>query len=147
MKALDISRLNIFPEIIKAACTAAGVWGVASENQHTLHIRSLDWDAANPISKYPVIMVYQPSGEGLQTHANIGWAGFVGVLTGFSPKISLGEKVWYPPSASVKTTRYGNPWTYVLRDVLYEATDMKSALSILSTSHRTCTIHLGLGAT
>ena len=33
MKALDISRLNIFPEIIKAACTVAGVWNVASKNQ------------------------------------------------------------------------------------------------------------------
>jgi hypothetical protein len=29
-------------------------------------------------------------------------------------------------------TRFGNPWTYVLRDVLYEATDMKSAIKILT---------------
>ena len=46
----------------------------------------------------------------------------------------------------MKTTRYGNPWTYVLRDVLYEATNMQSALSILGNTHRTCTIHLGLGS-
>ena len=122
------------------------MWKVASNDHDTLHIRSLDWDAGNPISKFPVITVYQPSTKGLLTHANIGWAGFVGALTGFSPKISIGEKVWYPPGGSVKTTRYGNPWTYVLRDILYEATDMQSALSILGNTHRTCTIHLGLGS-
>ena len=43
-------------------------------------------------------------------------------------------------------TRYGNPWTYVFRDVLYEANDLKSALSILSNTHRTCAIHIGLGS-
>lgn len=43
-------------------------------------------------------------------------------------------------------TRYGNPWTYVMRDVLYEAVDMESALSILSNAHRTCAIHLGLSS-
>jgi hypothetical protein len=29
-------------------------------------------------------------------------------------------------------TRFGNPWTYVLRDVLYQATDIKSAIKILT---------------
>jgi hypothetical protein len=43
-------------------------------------------------------------------------------------------------------TRYGNPWTYVFRDVLYEATDINSALKVLSTTHRTCAIHVGLGS-
>ena len=43
-------------------------------------------------------------------------------------------------------TRYGNPWTYVLRDVLYDAVDISSALKILSTTHRTCAIHLGVGS-
>ena len=124
----------------------AGVWSAATVNQETLHVRSLDWDSGNPISKYPLITVYQPVGEGLQTHANIGWVGFIGVLTGFSPKVSIGEKVWYPEAGVARTTRYGNPWTYVLRDVLYEATDLLSALGILTKAHRTCSIHLGLGS-
>lgn len=41
-------------------------------------------------------------------------------------------------------TRYGNPWTYVFRDVLYEANNITSALDILSNTHRTCAIHIGL---
>mgnify|MGYP006905796893 CR=1 FL=1 len=43
-------------------------------------------------------------------------------------------------------TRYGNPWTYVLRDVLYDADNITSALGILSGAHRTCAMHLGLGS-
>ena len=110
-------------------------------------MRALDWDSKNPISKFPLITVYHPSDPQLQVHANIGWVGFVGVLTGMSKKLSIGEKVWIPPKGSVKMTRYGNPWIYVLRDLLYDAVDLDSALSILSTTHRTCAIHLGLGST
>lgn len=61
---LHIERVNIVPELIKAACTVAGVWGPATRNHETLHVRSLDWDAANPISKYPVVVVYHPSTKG-----------------------------------------------------------------------------------
>lgn len=134
------------PEIIKAACTIAGVWGPATRNNQTLHVRSLDWDAKNPISKYPIIIVYHPSTKGENMHANFAWVGFVGSLTGMSPYLTIGEKVWYPPQNSVKTTRYGNPWTYVLRDVLYDAHDLSTALAVLTNTKRTCSIHLGLGS-
>lgn len=109
-------------------------------------MRALDWDAKNPISQYPLITVYHPSDKKLQTHANVGWVGFVGVLTGISSKVSIGEKVWLPKDNSVKMTRYGNPWTFALRDVLYEAVDIESALQILTKTHRTCAIHLGLAS-
>jgi hypothetical protein len=79
-------------------------------------------------------------------HANLGWVGFVGLLSGMSPYLSIGEKVWYPPKNSVKTTRYGNPWLYVLRDVLYDAKNLSTAISVLTNAQRTCSIHLGLGS-
>jgi hypothetical protein len=49
-------------------------------------------------------------------------------MTGMSTKVTLGEKVWLPPKGSVQMTRYGNPWTYVFRDVLYEANNLSEAL-------------------
>ena len=70
--------------MIKAACTVAGVWGNATSNKQTLHVRALDWDSSNPISHYPTVVVYHPSEKGLATHANFGWAGFVGSMTGIS---------------------------------------------------------------
>jgi hypothetical protein len=47
-------------------------------------MRALDWDAANPISKYPMLTIYHPTENGTQKHANIGYVGFVGLLTGMS---------------------------------------------------------------
>ena len=146
VKAQDIERLNLFPELIKAACTVAGVWKQASESGQTLHVRALDWDSKNPISKFPMAIIYHPSDPKLHVHANFGWAGFIGSMTGISDRVSLGEKVWLPPKGSVKMTRYGNPWTYVFRDILYEANDIKSALDILTKTHRTCAIHIGLAS-
>lgn len=98
----DLTRLNIFPELIKAACTVAGVWKNATANQHTIHIRSLDWDSDNPIRKFPLVVVYHPSDPKLHVHANFGWAGFVGSMTGISDKISIGEKLWWHPMGSMK---------------------------------------------
>jgi len=146
VKEKDILRLNLFPELIKAACTVAGVWKEATDNGQTLHVRALDWDYKNPISKFPIAIIYHPSDPKLHVHANFGWTGFVGSMTGISDKVSIGEKVWLPPKGSVKMTRYGNPWTYVFRDVLYEAHDLKSAIEVLSNTHRTCAIHIGIAS-
>jgi hypothetical protein len=109
-------------------------------------MRALDWDANAPISKFPIVTVYHPSNKKWFNHANFAWVGFVGSLTGMSEKVSLGEKVWIPPKGSVQTTRYGNPWTYMFRDILYDAHNLESAISILSTTHRTCAIHIGLAS-
>lgn len=142
----DIKRINLLPELIKAACTVVGLWGDATENSSTLHLRSLDWDKNNPINEFPVALVYQPADKALRPHINVAWVGFVGSLTGVSDKVSIGEKVWLPPKGSVAMTRYGNPWTYVFRDVLYEAHNIESALRILYGTHRTCAIHVGLAS-
>jgi hypothetical protein len=40
----------------------------------------------------------------------------------------------------------GNPWTYVLRDVVQFADSIDSALTMLANAHRTCSLHFGLGA-
>jgi len=146
MPAKTLKRINLITELIKAACTVIGLWGPATAEKNTLHLRSLDWDRNNPMNSFPLIVVYQPSGEGLHTHVNVAWVGFIGSMTGVSDKISIGEKVWLPPKGSVPMTRYGNPWSYVFRDVMYEAHDLKSAIEILNKTHRTCAIHIGLGS-
>jgi isopenicillin-N N-acyltransferase like protein len=88
--AHDVARLNMFPELIKAACTVAGVWNAATANKQTLHVRGLDWDSNTPLSKFPAIVVYHPSDPKIQKHANFGWVGFIGSMTGVSEHVSLG---------------------------------------------------------
>jgi hypothetical protein len=41
------------------------------------------------MSRYPTIVVYHPTEEGSSTFANIGYAGLIGVLTGYSNKIVI----------------------------------------------------------
>ena len=90
VKASLLKELNIFPELIKAACTVAGVWGPASSGGDTLHMRALDWDANFPISKYPVATSYLPSDPSLHPHTSFAWVGFVGALTGISDVVAIG---------------------------------------------------------
>lgn len=75
----------------------AGTWGSATASGHLLQLRALDWDRNAPMSKFPTVVVYHPTEEGSSVFANIGYAGLIGVLTGYSTKIGISEKVWYPP--------------------------------------------------
>lgn len=80
----------MFPELIKAACTVAGLWGPATDLHHTLHMRALDWSSDCPISRYPIAVSYFPSDSSLHPHVNLAWVGFVGSLTGISDKVAIG---------------------------------------------------------
>lgn len=140
---IDIRRLNLLPELIKAGCSIVGAWGTSSTNGTLFHGRQLDWDARASIAKYPQIVIYHPD-EG-HSFANIGYVGLVGTITGISEaSISISEKVWlnYEKDPS---SRFGTPWNYVLRDVLQFADNMDSALEMISNAKRTCAIHVGVG--
>lgn len=144
--ARQILELNIFPELIKAACTVLGLWSRATVDGQTLHMRALDWDKNFPINKYPLITVYQGTAPGSFRFANVGYLGLIGVLTGISEHVSIGEKVWINPAGSVATTRYGQPWPYVLRDVLELSDGLNKANQIMLEAKRTCTLHLGVAS-
>jgi len=68
------------------------------------------------MNKFPLITVYHSTEPGSVPFANIAWVGFIGSLTGYSPKIGVSERLRGSPAKMM--TRYGKPWTYVLRDIL-----------------------------
>jgi len=140
-----VKNMNLFPELIRAACSIVGTWGPATENQGLLQLRALDWDADAPMSKNPMISIYHFNQPGSQPFANFGWAGLIGSLAGFSDKVGIAEKVWLPFQKNI-TSEFGKPWMYVLRDVLQFATDLDSGIQILKESHRTWQIFVGLGS-
>lgn len=140
---VEVRRLNLLPELIKAACSIVGAWGTSSTNGTLYQGRQLDWDANASISKYPQVVVYHPN-EG-HKFANVGYVGLVGTITGFSAaNVGISQKVWLNYEGD-PTSRFGTPWNYVLRDVLQFADDMDSALAMLENAKRTCAIHLGVG--
>ena len=158
----DLRRLNLLPELIKAACTVLGAWGGSTAASTLVHLRSLDWDEQAPIAKYATVTVYHPNAsyEGYAKHfhqyykqnystshafANFGYAALIGSIGAYNEvSVGLGQKVWITTEHDI-TTRLGNPWTYVLRDVVQFSDSIDTGLSMLINAQRTCSVHLGLG--
>lgn len=144
-----IRRFNLLPELIKAQCTVIGAYGDATLNitdtsarGGLFHLRGLDWDSKAVIKRNPVITVYHPN-KG-NKFVNAAWPAFIGTLTGVSEAmIGIGEKVWL--NDRNLDTRFGKPWTYVLRDVIQFSNTLDEALNELKVTNRTCSIHLGIG--
>ena len=113
----------------------------------------MDYDVDGPFKEYPQITVYHPT-EG-SVYAQVGWPGNLGVLTGFSanqiaiseigvsfPDDSFGQGT-YPNTPPEKV--HGEPWMFIMRDVLqYEAT-LESAKARIANANRTCNLIIGLG--
>lgn len=151
-------RLNMFAELTKASCSFVGAWGSATVNGddgHTYQLRALDYDTVGPFKDYVQITVYHPTEEGSQPFANIGWPGSIGIMTGFSsaqigiseigvtfPDDSFGQGTDNTPPEKVK----GEPWAYILRDVMKYETDLASAVARIENSNRTCNLIIGVGS-
>mmetsp|Transcript_23858 Transcript_23858/g.34996 ORF Transcript_23858/g.34996 Transcript_23858/m.34996 type:complete len:437 (+) Transcript_23858:63-1373(+) len=144
-------RLNMFPEITKASCSFFGAWGEATEG-HTYQLRALDYDTVGPFKDYPQVTVYHPT-DG-QPFANMGWPGAIGVLSGFSsaamaiseigvtyPDDSFGQGTENTPPEKVK----GEPWMFVLRDVMKYENSLESAINRIQNANRTCNLIIGIG--
>lgn len=98
------------------------------------------------------MIVYHPT-EG-SAYSQVGWPGSIGVLTGFSSNqiaiseigayfadASFGQGVEGTPPQKVK----GEPWMFVLRDVLQFSSTMEAAQQRITDSNRTCNLIIGLG--
>lgn len=83
----------MIPEYTRAGCSILGAWGKATQNGDLVQLRALDWDSNNPINKNPAIIVYDMDEKGSKPFVNVGWAGFVGSITGFSETMGVSEKV------------------------------------------------------
>jgi isopenicillin-N N-acyltransferase like protein len=146
-------RLNMFPEITKASCSFFGAYGNATlESGNTYQLRALDYDTVGPFKDYPQLTIYHPT-DG-QPFANLGWPGSIGVLSGFSSsQMALSEiGVTYPDDSFEQGTKdtapqkvKGEPWMFILRDVLKYETSLSDAITRIQNSDRTCNLIIGVG--
>lgn len=147
----ELRRLNMIPELIKAACSMVGAWGPAITDARAgstlFQLRALDWDIDGPFNDNPVVMVYHAAGETVQptyNFATLGWTGFVGALTGFSSaNVGICEKYWGGYNGTYIAAGY--PFPYVLRDILQFDGDIETAYNRIENAQRTCAIFVGLG--
>jgi isopenicillin-N N-acyltransferase-like protein len=150
----DLARLrhiHMIGEATRGSCSMYGAWGsaTAATGGNLLQLRALDWDMDGPFRDFPQLTVYHPTpntGNG-RPFVNIGWTGFIGSITGFSSaQMAISEiGVSFPDSTFGLESRFGVPFTYLLRDVLQFDADLGAAMSHLTAARRTCDLILGVG--
>jgi len=123
----------------------AGIWGPASADGNLLQLRALDWESNAYIINFPEAVIYFPTEEGSNPFATFGFTAMVGAISGYSTKVAISEKVWLPQTANIQS-EYGEPFAYVLRDILQFGNDLESSVSIAHEAKRTCRIHVGIGS-
>jgi len=148
-----IYRINMFPELTKASCSFFGAWGTAvSRAGQAYQLRALDYDVDGPFKDYPQVTVYHPDVG--NAWAQVSFPGSIGVLTGFSAQQlaiseigvyfsddSFGQGTDNTPPEKVK----GEPWMFILRDVLQYEDSMQAGEARIAASERTCNLIIGLG--
>jgi len=152
---LTIRRIHMIGELTKGACSMFGAWGDAIANVSTqlLQLRALDWDVTGPFKDYPQITIYHPDPTDptytMPAHpfANVGFTGWVGSITGMSSvQTAICEiGVSFPDATFGSDSRFGIPFTFILRDILEFDYTGDDALSRIANAERTCSLILGVG--
>jgi hypothetical protein len=143
----EMLRLQMFPELIKAQCSLLGAWGPAtiqgSAAGGLVQLRALDWDTVTPLIHYHQLNVYHPSSGQGHAFASLSWSGFIGSITGFSDQLAICEKVWL--GANQTSSRAGQPFHFLLRDILQYDITIDDAINRMANAERTCQIYVGVG--
>lgn len=144
-----ILRIHMIGELTKGDCSMVGAWGSAVKQPGSLlQLRALDWNTDGPFKDFPQVTVYHPSDPKYgHAFANIGWTGWFGSITGFNSKqMAISEiGVSFPDASFGSESRFGIPFTYILRDVLQFDSSLSDAMHRMKNAHRTCDLILGVG--
>ncbi|MBD3266658.1 peptidase C45, partial [bacterium] len=88
LKFADVLTGNLFPEAFH--CSGIALMGKATKNGELYHVRILDYMTDAGLQNHAVTMIFEP--EGANAFINIGYAGFIGSITGMNEKqITIGE--------------------------------------------------------
>ena len=168
-------RIHMLPELTKGSCSFVGAWGKATEDGKVMQVRALDWDVDGPFKDYPQITVYHPKSDvppsfinskekniistsasdaPVTEFATIGFTAFVGAVSGMNnrgnaiseigvsfPDDSFGQGTDNTPKEKLK----GEPFVFVLRDLLQLDSSIEEATTHLTNIERTCNLILGFG--
>nr|XP_039248441.1 protein dcd1A-like [Styela clava] len=150
-----IQRIHMLGELTKGSCSMMGAWGDAvADPIKVLQFRALDWDTDGPFKDYPQLTVYHPSTNGTgpggmkaNAFVNIGFTGWLGSITGMSSaQMAISEiGASFPDETFGKESRFGIPFTYILRDILQFDYTLDDAINRLANARRTCDLIFGVG--
>ena len=97
-----------------------------------------------PVSRLPQITVHHAPD---QSFANVGWTGWIGSITGMSSKRTAISEIGvsFPDASFGKESRFGTPFTFLLRDILQFDDSLQDAKARIAQANRTCDLILGVG--
>lgn len=139
---VELSRLYQVHAIPDRTYTCANfaAWHRATDGGRLIHLRNLDWSIESGIQDYATVFVVRP--EGKQAFVNIGWSGFVGVITGINDRrISIGQI----GAETTEATFAGEPIAFLMRRTLEENDNLNGAVETIVTADRTVGINYVLG--
>lgn len=141
-----IRRLHMFGELTQGDCSFYGIWGDATAGGKTLQLRALDWDTHAGLQNAPTITIYHAASPTLGgSFANVGWAGWLGTLTGMNEhNIGISEiGISYPDNTWGNESYIGIPFIYLERLILERAHSYLDAEALIMNATRTCRLVLG----
>jgi len=121
---------NLFPAAFH--CSGIALRGEATVDGELYHVRVLDYLTRIGLQEAAVVIVHRP--DGLRRWLNVGFAGFIGSVTGMnSAQVAVGEM-------GGQGLGYwdGVPMAFLIRDALERAGTLAEALEIFRSSPRTC---------
>jgi isopenicillin-N N-acyltransferase-like protein len=120
-------------------CSGFAVFGNATMDGHLYHGRSHDGHLP-PGEPVGLVTVYEP--ENGNAFVNVGWFGWIGVLTGMNKEgITLGNQA----SPSTDKTLDGMPLVFMERQVLQYSNNLTQAIDIINQTDRTVGWNIVLG--
>ena len=150
-----VMQINLLPELIQMQCSMMGAWGAATPTGHLTQLRTLDF-GEGPFANASVLVVHHPKAAGetggagglARPWASLGFTGYAGVVTGWTPDLSLSQKVddLYGHPGRPAGAYAGRAVSFVIRDVLEGSSSLEDAEKIINDATRTWGVWLGLGA-
>lgn len=126
----EVEAANIFPEFFH--CSGAALFGRATKNGELIHARVLDYMTEVGLQDEAVVMAVKPAGR--NAFVNVGYAGFIGSVTGMNEKkIAIGEM-----GGRGEGLWDGTPMSFLVRGALEHCDSLEAALAYMRRHHRTC---------
>jgi hypothetical protein len=129
-----LERTHAVPDVSEFHCTFFAAWGAATRDGHLHQIRALDYATGAGLQNEPALIVYQPQGR--NAFVAVGWLGFIGCVTGMSAQHVALSEIGEHFSDEVETLA-GEPMPFLMRRVLEDAGDLRTAIDLFRQAHRT----------
>jgi len=128
-----IHRMHAIPDVGETSCSALVARDTATRDGHVYQLRVLDYGANFNLQRRPLITVYRPNHA--NAFVNIGWIGFVGVVSGMNDKgVAISEMGFGNPPGE---TLAGEPMPFLMKSVLRYANTADEGATLIRAARRT----------